>query len=61
LKEKLLTVKSMNHEIHRLNKERGIVESKKKESFIAWRRAEEQRTEMMLHFSREQDAKDYER
>jgi len=32
LKEKLLAVKSMNHELGRLNKERSIVAAKKKEA-----------------------------
>ena len=32
LKEKLLSVKSMNHELMRLRSERAIIESKKKEA-----------------------------
>jgi len=40
LKEKLLAVKSMNHEIMRLNKERSIISAKKKEAQSAYLAAE---------------------
>ena len=45
----------------RLNKERAIVASKKEEAHRAYYNAQNQRTEMMLHFSRMQEKKDQER
>lgn len=61
LKEKLLAVRSMNYEMARLEKERQIVAAKRDEAHKAFYMAQHQRTEMMLHFSRMQDEKDYER
>jgi hypothetical protein len=52
LKEKLLAVKIMNHEIVRLNKEQGIIAAKKKEAYGAYLAVEAQRTQMRLHFER---------
>lgn len=39
LKEKLLAVKSMNHELDRLNQERVIIEKKKNEAQYAYHMA----------------------
>jgi len=58
LKEKLLAVKSMNHEMARLSREREIVAAKKREAHKAYLMAQNQRTEMILHFNRIQDEKD---
>ena len=44
LKEKLLTVRSMNHEMARLEKERAIVQAKKDEAHRAYFSAQQQRT-----------------
>ena len=46
LKEKLLAVKQMNHELMRLNKEKVIIASKARESHEAYLSAEDQRTRM---------------
>ena len=51
----------MNHEMARLEKERNIVAAKKDEAHRAYYNAQNQRTEMMLHFSRMQEEKDQER
>ena len=51
----------MNYEMARLEKERQIVAAKRDEAHKAFYMAQHQRTEMMLHFSRMQDEKDYER
>ena len=61
LKEKLLNVKSMNHEMARLEKERAIVQAKKDEAERAYYSAQQQRTDMMMHFNRMQDERDQER
>lgn len=61
LKEKLLAVKSMNHEIMRLYKEREIIAAKKNEAQSAYYAAEAQRTQMRLHFERMQSQNDEDR
>lgn len=61
MKEKLLAVKIMNHEIVRLNKEQGIIAAKKKEAQSAYLAAEAQRTQMRLHFERQQRENDEDR
>ena len=48
----------MNHELARLNKERGIIAAKKQEAQKALFQAEAQRTNMLMHFSRKQQSLD---
>ena len=51
----------MNHEIVRINKEQGIIAAKKKEAQGAYLAAEAQRTQMRLHFERQQRDNDEDR
>ena len=48
----------MNHEMARLSREREIVAAKKREAHKAYLMAQNQRTEMIMHFNRMQDEKD---
>ena len=58
LKEKLLAVKSMNHELDRLNQERVIIEKKKNEAQYAYHMAQRERIDMRMLFERQQMERD---
>lgn len=60
LKEKLLAVKSMNHEILRLDKERSIIDEAKKKAHYAYLAASDQRTQMRMHYEKIQMERDEE-
>ena len=52
LKEKLVNVRRMNHDLMRHQKERDIIAPKRDEAHRAWIMAQEQRNEMRIHYER---------